>query len=171
MKKHQIIIGLLICMGLTFIFSSCKEKVSENLLLLIENRTDSPIYIRLYPKKTTASGGFYPMSDRKKGVLGILESDLSLHEDRVLYYSKDLTVKPYVLTSNIFDSIYVRKQNSDTIIKFTHNSVIGYSENIFAENSIWDYKIEEWSKHTMKNSEVRDYRYTFIISDEKIEIR
>ncbi|MCL2290314.1 MAG: hypothetical protein FWC34_06385 [Bacteroidetes bacterium] len=65
----------------------------------------------------------------------------------------------------------VRKCEFYTIIKFTHNSVVGYFENIFSENSIWDYKVEEWSKHTMRNSQVRDYRYTFIISEEKIEIK
>jgi hypothetical protein len=159
---------ILIPFVLMFFCISCKEKVQENLLLKIKNRTDSPIHIKLFPKKTTESGGFYPMSDFG-GMHGLTESDLSLHTEKVLYRSKDLTIKPYVLASNIFDSIYVYKKDSILIIKFIHNTVEGYSENLFTENSVWDYRIEEWVKKTnMKSSPQKDHCFTFSIFEEKI---
>ena len=169
MKKLNLkLLLVLIFAGLTFSFSSC-DKVNENLLIVIKNRTDTPVHIQLFPKETNESGDLYPMSD-SGGPHQAVESDLPLNAEQVLYYSNDLTVKPYTLVSNIFDSIYVRNPNSDIIIIFTHNSVVGYSENIFAENSPWDYNVEEWSKGTRRNSQVWDYRYTFIIYEEKINI-
>jgi len=167
MKKHEILIVLLICMGLTFIFSSCEDKVSENLLILIENRTDSSIHISLFPKKITSSGGFYPMTENGNGAHGLCESNLSPYNETVLFYSKDLAIKPYLLATKVFDSIYFRSAITEEIItKFTLENVTGYSENIFKENSTWDYKIEEWDKHTGRNSKVKDYCYRFVISED-----
>ena len=166
MKKHEFITVLLICLGLTFIFSSCKDKVHEELLILIENKTDSIIHINLYPKETTPSGGFYPQSD-KGGIHGLCEFDLSPYDESVLFYTKDLNINPHILSTKIFDSIYVNLKNTEgKIIKFTHEHVIGYSENIFKENSTWDYKIKEWDTYTGRNSKVRDYCYSFAISED-----
>jgi len=163
MKKHEFLTVLLICLGLTFIFSSCKDKVHEELIILIVNKTDSLIHINLYPQKTTPSGVFYPKSD-KGGMHGLCEFDLSPHEECALFYTGDLNINPHILSTRIFDSIYVDLKNTEeTIIKFTHEHAIGYSENIFKESSTWDYKIEEWDMHTGRNSKVRDYCYTFAI--------
>ncbi|MDR2911046.1 MAG: hypothetical protein LBV47_06750 [Bacteroidales bacterium] len=157
---------------------SCKEKVHEILQIVVFNRTDSLLYIKLYPQKTTVSGGFYPMSDIGGGHK-LTEFDLSPggdayydYWDGVLFETKDLNIAPYTLAANIFDSIHVGFANNDSvIISFTHNRVTGYSENIFKENSTWDFKISEYTLGDMRSSNPQKaYLYFFQISEDKITI-
>jgi hypothetical protein len=64
-----------------------------------------------------------------------------------IYYSYDINVKPYTLATNAFDSISVSMfddtgtLNENMVLKFTHDTVIGNSQNIFSENSTWNYKM------------------------------
>jgi len=153
---------------------SCRNHDSECLEILIQNRTNSLIYIDLYPKGDV--GGLYPICD---GCGGHKLTKFALHSnksdryewDEVIYTTNDLNIEPYTLASKAFDSIYISMGNKDNIIiKFTHEKVTGYSVNIFSENSTWNYKVWE---HDMSTSIVRTMHahcYTFLILEDKVVI-
>ena len=64
----------------------------------------------------------------------------------------------------MFDSIHISTKNKDNVIRFTHETVTGYPENLFTENSTWDYKIIEWDAQTQfKRNPQKDHCYTFFI--------
>ena len=157
---------------------SCKG-TNENLRILIQNRTDSTIYINLYPttEYISASGIFYSISD--DGSSGSTETKFSLQPNygtndwnEVIFISRNLDAKPYALVSEVFDSIYITLPSKDNfIIKFTPENVIGYSENIFSENSTWDFEI----KSIIRPTQFRTMRgaahcYCFLILEDRIII-
>ena len=165
-SKYIIFIGIfLLCI-------SCKKNVSdsEDLEISIQNRTADIIGVTLFPKEEYTRGGFYRMSDFGGGYL-LPEFNLSPNNDawynwdEVIFVTRDLSIKPYMLASKIFDSIHISLKDNVTL-KFTHENVTGYSENIFSENSTWDFRIE---RRYSKNP-VNIHRYTFAISEDKIII-
>ena len=176
MKSKKIISISII--GILFIACcciSCKKRESERLEILIQNETDSIIHVKLFPKKIMTSN-IYPMCEGCGGI----ETEFNLHapndrlndNKRTLFLSSDLSVKPYTLATIAFDSIHISLTNKDNvIIKFTHDNITGYSENIFTENSTWDFKIIEGNEQTMfKKNPVRFYQYSFLILKDKIII-
>ena len=170
MKSTKIILAIIL---ITCCCISCKEKVSENLQISIENRTDCIIHVKLYPK-VAWSESIYPMCENCGG----LDSEFILYapknqihfDYRLLYFTSDLNIKPYTLASNVFDSICIKTSNNDSIlIKFTHKIVTGYSENIFSENSTWDFEVENTSKDTQLNKQrIKINKYNFLILTDKI---
>ena len=161
-------IGILFLIALCCISCDCKETVNESLEIFIKNRTDSLIHVRLYPKgKPTLT--FYPMCEGCGGHL-TTGFDLRQNNERVLFKSGDLNIEPYALAAKSFDSIHIVLKNN-VILKFTIETVTGYSENIFTENSTWDFRIEEGKRPTqLCGNPFRDYRYSFIISEDKVLI-
>ena len=155
--------------------TSCTEKiVSETLQIFIQNETDSIIHVTLYPI-ITEDVTRYPSSDMNRGYLRYTESDLSAPNDprpftnQALFNTRDFNIKPYTLATKIFDSIYISTAN--TIIKFTHENVRGYSENIFSENSTWDFEIQEGTTTDLfREIAYRDYIYKFLILKDKVII-
>lgn len=155
--------------------TSCKEIEREELQIIIQNRTDNPIHISLYPKGDI--GGLYPICD---GCGGHKTTEFALNpnnNDRyywneVIFTTSDLNIKPYTLAAKVFDSIYISTANKDNvIIKFTHENVIGYSENIFSENSNWDFRMLRWSEPTQfRKNPVKYHQYKFMILEDKIII-
>ena len=145
---------------------SCKKE-SEELQIIIENRTEYIIHVNL----------------NKGGVLGLyLASDLggvhyesifnlSPNEYKTLYTTGNLTIKPYELSAKIFNYIDISAIDNDVIIKFTHDTVTGYSENIFSENSTWDFKIEKSNRNTQfSKNPVKTHCYRFLISEENFVV-
>ena len=172
----------IICIAGIFIAcycTSCEETVREELQILIQNRTDSPIYITLYPKAEYLSDGcnLYLHSDIGSGYVNT-EFSLDPNEDNrrlvwkeIMFITSDLNIKPYTLASKVFDSIHISSANIDKVIKFTHETVTGYSENIFSENSTWDFIIVERNEQTQfRKNPVRSYCYRFLILKDKIAI-
>jgi hypothetical protein len=88
----------------------------------------------------------------------------------VIYSSSNLDIQPYALAKEIFDSIYICAANKDSvIIKFTHNDVTGYSENIFSEQSTWDFETVEQNHQTQfRKNPQKYYQYRFEILKEKM---
>jgi len=157
--------------------TSCGETEREELQILIQNRTDSPIHISLYPndKYLTPLDGFVATDVGGGG--RDTEFSLSPNEGNryvwgeVVFTSSDLSIKPYILASKVFDSIHISTENIDKVIKFTHETVTGYSENIFSENSTWDFKIIERNEQTQfRKNPVKSYCYKFLILKDKIII-
>ena len=155
---------------------SCKETVHEELLILIRNRTDSPIHITLYPKAEYRSGNYYRQSDIGGGYQ-YSKRYLSPHDDHngydwegALFTSSDLNIEPQTLASRVFDSIYISStSNGNIVIKFTHEDVMGYTENIFSENSTWEFNINEYDAQTMfSRNPAKCYCYIFSILQDEI---
>jgi hypothetical protein len=153
---------------------SCKEKVRETLQILIQNETDSPIHVTLYPKGDI--GGLYPMCEGCGGYKKT-EFTLSPHDDRsyynweeVVFYTNDLNIEPYTLASKAFDSIHISLPDKDNVtIKFAHKNVTGYSENIFSENSSWDFRIVDDALPDMGGRNPQKYHsYSFQILEDLI---
>ena len=150
---------------------SCETPVHEELQILIQNRTDSPIDITLYPKGDV--GGLYPVCEGCGGH-GLTEFSLSPNNGmyewkEAIFITGDVNMKPYTLASNAFDSIHIRLANKNNItIKFTHETVTGYSENIFSEDSTWEYKIVELDRSDFRARLVNAHCYTFLILEDKI---
>ena len=146
----------------------CKETVNENLQVLIQNGTESTIHVRLYPK--VKSGQLYPICE---GCGSKKMTEFTLYSpnwNEVIFTAGNLDIEPYTLAAKAFDSIYISFTNKNNIIiRFTPETVTGYVENIFTENSTWTFRIEEWNRHTQfcPNPQ-RDCRYSFIISEDKI---
>jgi len=168
---------IILCLTvLLLLFAAC-DKTNENLQILIQNRTDSIIHITLHPKAEYLSGDFYRRSD--DGSSGSTETKFSLQPNygsndwnEVIFISRNLDAKPYALVSEVFDSIYITLPSKDNfIIKFTPENVIGYSENIFSENSTWDFEI----KSIIRPTQFRTMRgaahcYCFLILEDRIII-
>ena len=155
---------------------SCKKKDSiETVQILIQNRTESSIRVTLYPKLEYLSGDLYLRFDIGGGY-NKTEFLLSPNDkgyyvwSEVLVESGDLSVKPYALAAKWFDSICISTTNKDHLIKFTHESVTGYSENIFSENSTWDYKMVEWDVSDMKARTAYYHCYRFLILEDNFVI-
>ena len=157
------------CIAVFFLITCCLSciKTVESLEIIILNRTDSVLYISLYPKE---GPGSYRKSDRGSG-WSYTEftlrpnNDYSIDWDAVLFHSSDLNIEPYKLASKMFDSIYISLTNKDNvIIKFTPEKVNGYSENIFSEASTWEYRKQ--TDH--RNQPVIDHCYYFLILKNKM---
>ena len=151
--------------------TSCKE-TNESLEIIIQNETDSIIHVKLYPIITEAVT-LYPGSDIGGGFM-TTEFNLPAPNDplyannRNLFSTGNLKIKPYTLALQVFDSIYISTANA--IIKFTHEKVTGYSENIFSENSTWEFEVKEWTAEMFISKQHRDYRYIFLILKDKVII-
>ena len=74
------------------------------------------------------------------------------------------------LAAKVFDSIHICLADTDRLIKFTHENVIGYSKNIFSENSTWDYKIVKYDISDFRARFVNAHLYRFLILEDKVII-
>ena len=166
---------ILTSIALVFVCVSCGETVQETVQILIQNRTESSILITLYPKAEYLSDGcdLY----RNSGGGGYVPAKFYLspnHEGyyewgEVLFVSSDLEVKPYTLAAKVFDSIHISTANKDKLIKFTHENVTGYLENIFSESSTWDFRIEEdYLPTQFRSNPQKYYSYYFLILEDKL---
>ncbi len=153
---------------------SCKETVTESLDIFVKNRTDSAICIKLYPKAAYRDGLLYRSSDIGSGFRDTefiipIDDDNMYNWDGQLFESGNLNIEPYALAAEIFDSIYISTANKErVIIKFTHDNVTGYSENIFSEHSTWDFEIVERDMSDFRKRTNRAYQHRFLILKDKI---
>jgi hypothetical protein len=167
-KKQKITLLILLFVGVC-VFRGCETTGSETMGIYIQNDTDSVVHVRLFPKEKYMHGKTeYWINDGSGGSLRDIEFDLGIGGNRILFRHPDITIEPHTLAKNVFDSIYISTENKDhVIIKFTHDTVIGYFENIFTENSTWDFRIEEADKG---HKTLTLHRYTFLILENKLLI-
>ncbi len=152
---------------LIFLLISCREETTYQLQILIKNETENELSLKLYPKQEFLKGDLYKISDY--GDYTKTENEIEPNDKCALYLSVDLTRKPYMLASEIFDSILIIPIREDEIeMKFTQDTVIGYSENLFDETSNWNYEILNYNEPTnFTQNPVESHNYSFSISDEK----
>jgi len=140
--------------------------------ILIENKTDNTISVKLYPKEKYINPyveNSYRCTDFA-GRYGSIEFVLYPNEGRVLFSSYDVNIDPYILALRVFDSIHISSTNKDNvIIKFTHECVVGYLENIFTENSKWNFSIED-AEGIVKGTIHTFNNYIFSILENKMNL-
>jgi hypothetical protein len=163
MRKLVLVI-LIIIVGI-----SCKEKTTYQLQILIKNKTNNPLTVKLFPKIEYRSGDLYDFSKIGGGHRNTefqIESNLEME----IYITNNLTVEPYHLARQVFDSIHISTFN-ETLheIKFSTLQVRGYSENLFSENSNWTFELRNFDLPTnFQRNPVESYDYIFEISQDKL---
>ncbi|GHT32177.1 hypothetical protein FACS189434_03330 [Bacteroidia bacterium] len=162
MKKLIVILIVLLAF-------SCKEKKGYEMRLLFENNTENNITVKLYPKNEYMHYDMYRTSDIGGGYNNT-EFIIKTNENKIFFTSGNINQKPYDLTSNVFDSIFVIiNTDSSHLIKFSSNIAVGYSENIFSENSIWDYRVVEEGREDMGGLHpVESHQFTFEVLVDKL---
>ncbi len=157
---------LLISLIVLILLGSCKKDTTYQMQILIKNNTVSKLKVTLFPKSEYMHGDLYDDCDFGGGYADTtLDIDIGFQKE--LYISGNLDQKPYDLSSRIFDSIYVKPYDKGTgIIKFLHDTVINYSDNLFRDNSIWIYKKDNFSLKTdFSTHPIESHDYIFEISE------
>jgi hypothetical protein len=149
------------------LLASCKDETTYQMQILIKNETSSLLTIKLFPRNYI-SGDLYDFSGIGGGYRET-EFQLGIDSEMELYISGDLNKKPNDLTAEIFDSIRVIPSNENkTEIVFTPDTVIGYSENLYDNRSLWIYKLRNFDLPTnFQRNPVESHDYIFTISDDK----
>lgn len=158
----------IIPLTLIILISSCKEKTSYQMQLLIENKTNNKITVRLFPKSEYLHNELYDFSDFGGGYSETI-FEIEPNQEENLYYSDNLEQTPFDLVSKVFDSIRITPFNEDKVVMlFSADTVIGYSENLFDSTSNWNYEIRNYDEpDNFNRNPVESHDYNFIISTDK----
>ncbi len=160
---------LLISVVISFFFYSCKKEISYRMQIMIENTTDNKLTVILYPKAEYMRGDLYNYSELGNGDYDDTSFDIEPTSDHCLFISVNLNQEPYNLVSGIFDSIHIIPFNEDKIeMSFSPDTVIGYSENLFDSNSVWEYEKRNYAEKTSFSSNpIESHNYSYVISTDK----
>jgi len=149
---------------------SCTTETEQS-DIVIQNRTENYIHVTLFPIAELLRGdGFYLKcfgcggSNSTSFTLPPNEG-ISWDWDELIFFTPDLNITPHALASQVFDSIHIRTDN-DLLIRFTHENVVGFSENIFSENATWEFRIYEG--HLKPQDVVKHHQHIFVISSDRI---
>ena len=149
---------------------SCKKETRYQMQILIKNETEAKQSIQVFPKSAYLMANnvvWYMNSGLGDGDYGKTEFEIDQGDSESLFLSSDVNQKPYELVLRIFDSIYVIQSDSN-IIKFYPDTMVAYTENIFFENTTWEYKKVNSSEKTNFSSQpIEGHNYSFVISLEK----
>lgn len=158
---RNILIGLIAII----LIGSCKKDTTYQLQILIKNNTGNKLKVTLYPRSKYMYGDLYDFCDFGGGYADTT-FDIDSNDQKSLYISSNLDQKPYDLTSEIFDSIYIKPyDNAIGIMKFSNVTVIGYSDNLFRDNSIWIYEKRNYDENTnFSTHPIESHDYIFEIS-------
>ena len=90
----------------------------------------------------------------------------------VFFTSKNINQQPCDLLSNVFDSIHISINNENQhVIKFSKDAVIGCPENIFTQNSIWEYDIiDDQNETQFAKNPLEVHQFTFEVSEEILSL-
>jgi len=137
------------------------------MFLKLENKTNNKISIKLFPKKEYSHIDMYRFSDGSNGYRDT-KFEIAPNQFAYLYNTGNIDQEPFELASEIFDSIYITTYIEDEIImKFYHDSVLGYSDNLFNKSSHWNNEVYIDSYPTnFSQNPVEVHDYTFIIVNE-----
>lgn len=158
--KQLIIYSLLI--GL---FYSCREKTSYQLRILIKNETDTNLKLSLLPKVEYLNGNLYDFSEIGGGYRNTT-FEIASGLEQELYITSDLKILPNSLVEKVFKSIQINTSNGNEIeLKFSPDTVIGYTENLYKVTSDWIYEIRDFDLQTQfSRNPVESHDYIFVIS-------
>ena len=156
-----------IVLVLISLFVSCEEDTSYQMRILIKNETNSPLIVSVFPKSEYMSGHLYDF--------GIgngyrhTEFELDIDSELELFTTNDFKKKPGNMATQVFDSIRVKPFHGiKTEIKFSPDTVIGYAENLYQDDSVWKYEVRNFDQQTMfKRNPIESHDYIFTISENK----
>ena len=137
--------------------------------LLIKNETDSKQTIKLFPKTAYLMenrNDLYMYSDLGNGDFGDKDFEIVEGDYNSIFISSDLKVEPNELAKKVFDSIYIIPFNKNkSMMKFYSDSVIGYSVNLFDDNSTWNYEVRNYDEpDNFNQNPVESHEYSLVIS-------
>lgn len=159
-------LGLIILL-LTLIVSC--EKTTYQSRISIKNETNSVLTIKLFPKNGYYSPiNMYRFSDTGSGHRDS-EFQLNIGSEIDLFTSKNFNAKPTTIAHQIFSSIHILQSNeNDAVIKFSEETVIGYAENLYSDDSLWDFELQSYDLPTQFQSNPHQCKnYTFVILQDK----
>lgn len=147
------------------LIGSCKKETTYQLQILVKNNTASKLKVTLFPKSKYMYGDLYDFCDFGGGYADTT-FDIDSNSQKSIYISNNLDQKPYDLVTKITDSIYIKPYDKGTgIMKFSKDTVIGYSDNLFSDNSIWIYeKKNSYEKTNFSTHPIESHDYIFEIS-------
>lgn len=158
---RYLIIGLLV----TILICACRKDKSYQMQIFIKNNTTGKLQVTLFPNSKYMHGGLYDFCDFGGGYADTTFT-IDINDKHWLYISGNIDQTPYDLTSLIFDSIYVKRYDNLEIIKFSDGKVVGYTDNLFENNSNWLYKKNNYSEHTSLSTHyIESHDYFFEISN------
>ena len=166
MKKLIIIVLLL---GL---FTSCHDKKRYEMSIIIKNKTNSTINVRLFPKNNylyKAYKGLYSFSDLASGYR---DTYFQINTERFqnIYITGNISMKPSELLTQVFDSIEIVIAANNYKIEFSPDTVIGYKINPYKSDSSWIYEINNYDMPIQRRrNPVESHDYIFVISKTNIE--
>lgn len=165
-KTKKIYIRQLIIYSLLIgLFFSCKEKTNYQLRIFIKNETDTNLKLSLFPKAEYMNGSLYYFSENGNG---FRHTDFEIAPDleQDLYTTSDLKILPNELVEKVFNSIQISPINGNEIsLKFSPETVVGYTENLYKVTSDWIYELRNFDLQTMLSSHpVESHDYIFVIS-------
>lgn len=160
--KRLGIVFLLICL-----FFSCEEDTTYQMRILIKNETNSLLIVSVFPKSEYMSGHLYDFGIGN----GYRHTEIQLEIDSEieLFTSEDFKKKPFIMATQVFDSIRIIPFNEiKTEMIFSADTVIGYSENLYSEESVWKYEVRNFDQQTsFKRNPIESHDYIFTISENK----
>jgi len=158
---------LIICSLLISLLYSCKEKTSYQLRILIKNETETSLKLSLFPKAEYLNGSLYYFSENGNG---FRHTDFEIAPDleQDLYTTSDLKILPNELVEKVFNSIQISPANGNEIeLKFSPETVVGYTENLYKVTSDWIYELRNFDLQTQLSSHpVESHDYIFVISQD-----
>lgn len=150
---------------------SCKKETSYRFEILLKNGTNSKQVVQLFAKAGYLKAGrddLYMYSELGNGDYKSNSFDILPGESNVIFITEDLNQRPSALALKVLDSIYIIQEDSTAIARFYPDSVLGYSENLFYENSTWIYEVKNYKERTnFSQNPTEAYQYSFIISTDK----
>jgi len=137
--------------------------------LVIENKSDNKFSIELFPKNEHLYNDLYKFCDFGGGYRGTT-FELEENNEIEIYISSDLNIKPYSKVTEVFDSIHISGfEGTNHRIRFSPDMVIGYEENLFSGESIWEMETRNYDLPTsFQKNPVESSDYIFAISKEKV---
>lgn len=154
------------------LLASCKEKVREEMQLIVRNGTGYPMAVKMYPQfDYSGVGGLYKMSDKGSGSLST-DFDLSPGTESILFYSKSVSQLPEALFAKVFKGISARVTMAagEHYILIDQNGQEGYLKDPSKEKSEWVYEVRETDRPTqLKRNPVRVHSYTFIVTEDNFD--
>jgi len=152
-------------------YVSCTLKEEDISQIMIRNGMDVSIDVSLYPKKKYLNEDGIQYIVQDVGAYAPTKFSLSSSQNAILFTYSNSDIKPYMMVTNVFDSIIISFKDKNESLRFTHNDVTGYSENLFSDNSNWNSEIIKACKPpNFINKCSKGNIHYFDISEDKMRI-
>ncbi len=164
----------LLVLSMCLLAASCKEKMREEMQLILRNGTDYHMAIKMYPQiEYASSGSTYKMSDKGSGYLST-DFNLAPGGRNILFYSSNINQLPEALFAKLFKGISagVTTTEGEHHIQIDQNGQKGYLKDPSKDGAGWAYEVMETERPTqLKSNPVRVHQYTFTITEDNFDLQ